>query len=409
MIRKLRTKLVAAAMLSLLAVLTVILGVILLTNYRGIVSDADRILDLLADNQGKFPEIKADFDWEELGPRHRSVGYETRYFSVLLDRQGTVLATDTGKIAAVDEETAASYAQAVWAQDSPRGFWQDYRYLEAREGENTRVIFLDYGAHLFTFHSTLVTSLWVAASGLLAVLLLLLLLSRRIIKPVIEGHEKQKRFITDAGHEIKTPIAIIQADTEVLALETGEENEWIVDIQTQIKRLSTLTNDLIYLSRMEEEQGLQQFLPLPFSELVAEAAQAFQAVAKRQNKTLSVDVQPMLTLVGEEKSLVQLVSILLDNALKYSPEGGQIALRLSRQGKHLRLSVENTAEVLSKELLENMFDRFYRGDASRNSGQGGYGIGLSIAKAVVQAHRGKLSAAAKGTDRLVITALFPSA
>ena len=110
MIRKLRTKLVAAAMLSLLAVLTVILGVILLTNYRGIVSDADRILDLLADNQGKFPEIKADFDWEELGPRHRSVelGYETRYFSVLLDRQGTVLATDTGKIAAVDEETAAS-------------------------------------------------------------------------------------------------------------------------------------------------------------------------------------------------------------------------------------------------------------------------------------------------------------
>lgn len=136
MIRKLRTKLVAAAMLSLLAVLTVILGVILLTNYRGIVSDADRILDLLADNQGKFPEIKADFDWEELGPRHRSVelGYETRYFSVLLDRQGTVLATDTGKIAAVDEETAASYAQAVWAQDSPRGFWQDYRYLEAREG-----------------------------------------------------------------------------------------------------------------------------------------------------------------------------------------------------------------------------------------------------------------------------------
>ena len=394
MIRKLRTKLVAAAMLSLLAVLTVILGVILLTNYRGIVSDADRILDLLADNQGKFPEIKADFDWEELGPRHRSVelGYETRYFSVLLDRQGTVLATDTGKIAAVDEETAASYAQAVWAQDSPRGFWQDYRYLEAREGENT-----------------LVTSLWVAASGLLAVLLLLLLLSRRIIKPVIEGHEKQKRFITDAGHEIKTPIAIIQADTEVLALETGEENEWIVDIQTQIKRLSTLTNDLIYLSRMEEEQGRQQFLPLPFSELVAEAAQAFQAVAKRQNKTLSVDVQPMLTLVGEEKSLVQLVSILLDNALKYSPEGGQIALRLSRQGKHLRLSVENTAEVLSKELLENMFDRFYRGDASRNSGQGGYGIGLSIAKAVVQAHRGKLSAAAKGTDRLVITALFPSA
>ena len=405
MIRKLRTKLVAAAMLSLLAVLTVILGVILLTNYRGIVSDADRILDLLADNQGKFPEIKADFDWEELGPRHRSVelGYETRYFSVLLDRQGTVLATDTGKIAAVDEETAASYAQAVWAQDSPRGFWQDYRYLEAREGENTRVIFLDYGAHLFTFHSTLVTSLWVAASGLLAVLLLLLLLSRRIIKPVIEGHEKQKRFITDAGHEIKTPIAIIQADTEVLALETGEENEWIVDIQTQIKRLSTLTNDLIYLSRMEEEQPKLQYIDFPISDVVEEMAQSFAAPARSQDKDFQVQVQPMLSFKGDEKGIRQLVSILLDNALKYSPPGGQLALRLEKQGRNLLLTVSNTcAQLMEQDKLPHLFDRFYRTDQSRNSQSGGYGLGLSIAKSIVSAHKGKIRAESPDGTQLTI-------
>lgn len=409
MIRTLRTRLVAAAMLSLLVVLTVILGVILLGSYRGIVSDADRILDLLAEGEGTFPTLPADFNWEEEGPRRRSpeLGYEIRYFSVLLDESGNVATTDLGQIAAVDQETAEAYAQQVRAQGHTRGFLQDYRYLTAQEGDQTRVIFLDYSGYLFTFRSTLFTGLWVSAVGLLAVFLLLLLLSRRIIRPILESYEKQKRFITDAGHELKTPIAIIQADTDVLTLETGEGNEWIDDIQHQVRRLSTLTNDLIYLSRMEEPQRQTAFLTLPFSDLVAETAQSFQAVAKSQGKTFSLRIQPTLTLVGEEKSLGQLVSILLDNALKYSPPGGEITVTLARQGKSLLLTVANTAQTLSKELLENMFDRLYRGDKARSSEQGGYGIGLSIAKAVVQSHKGKISAAARG-DQLVMTVVLPA-
>ena len=201
MIRTLRTRLVAAAMLSLLVVLTVILGVILLGSYRGIVSDADRILDLLAEGEGTFPTLPADFNWEEEGPRRRSpeLGYEIRYFSVLLDESGNVATTDLGQIAAVDQETAEAYAQQVRAQGHTRGFLQDYRYLTAKEGDQTRIIFLDYSGYLFTFRSTLFTGLWVSAVGLLAVFLLLLLLSRRIIRPILESYEKQKRFITDAG------------------------------------------------------------------------------------------------------------------------------------------------------------------------------------------------------------------
>ena len=141
--------------------------------------------------------------------------------------------------------------------------------------------------------------------------------------------------------------------------------------------------------------------------LVAETAQSFQAVAKSQGKTFSLRIQPTLTLVGEEKSLGQLVSILLDNALKYSPPGGEITVTLARQGKSLLLTVANTAQTLSKELLENMFDRFYRGDKARSFEQGGYGIGLSIAKAVVQSHKGKISAAARG-DQLVMTVVLPA-
>lgn len=408
MIRKLRTRLVVVCMLSLLLVIAVILGVVLATSYQGVVSDADRVLALLAENEGEFPVLKEDFDWEALGPRRQSqeLGYEIRYFSVLLDETGAVVETDTGQIAAVDEETAVDYAVQILAQDTQAGFLKDYRYLISQEGTDTRVIFLDCGASMVAFRSTLFTSLWVAAVGLAAVLFLILLFSRRLVRPLILGYEKQKRFITDAGHEIKTPIAIIQADSEVLALESGE-NEWIQDIQHQIRRLSSLTNDLIYLSRMEEDQGRGKFLLLSLSQVVTETAQAFQTMAKSQNKSFTIDVQPGLAMEGEEKALGQLVSVLLDNALKYAPEGGEIALALARQGKYFRLTVENTAQGITKELLENLFDRFYRGDVSRDSSQGGYGIGLSIARAVVQAHRGKISAAAKGEDKLLIAVLLP--
>ena len=215
--------------------------------------------------------------------------------------------------------------------------------------------------------------------------------------------EKQRvDFFTSVSHELKTPIAIIQADTDVLTLETGEGNEWIDDIQHQVRRLSTLTNDLIYLSRMEEPQRQTAFLPLPFSDLVAETAQSFQAVAKSQGKTFSLRIQPTLTLVGEEKSLGQLVSILLDNALKYSPPGGEITVTLARQGKSLLLTVANTAQTLSKELLENMFDRFYRADSSRTGT--GFGLGLAIARAIVQNHRGNIICRSQeGLNRFSVT------
>lgn len=408
MIGALRTRLVAAAMASLAVVLGVILGLVLFTSYENIASDADRILDLLAENQGRFPQLPEDFDWEAEGPRRQSpeLGYEIRYFSVLLDEAGAVAETDTGRIAAVDQAEAEDYARQAAASGTERGFLGDYRYLVASEGAGTRVIFLDCGGHLLNFRSTALTALWVAGGGMLAVLLLLLLLSRRIVRPIAESHEKQKRFLTDAGHELKTPIAIIQADTDVLTLETGEGNEWVTDIQRQVARLTELTNELMDLARLEEPRSGSHFLPFSLSDLVEETALSFQALAWSQGKGLTLSIQPQLTLVGEEKRLAQLVSLLLDNAVKYAPPGDEITLSLIRQGKALRLTVTNAAPNLSQEVLENMFDRFYRGDKARSSQQGGYGIGLAVAKAVVQAHRGRISAAAQA-GRLVMTVTLP--
>lgn len=177
---------------------------------------------------------------------------------------------------------------------------------------------------------------------------------------MVESYEKQKRFITDAGHEIKTPLAIISADVDVLEMEYGE-NEWLEGIQTQVKRLASLTNDLVYLSRMEETEEKLQMIEFPFSDVVSETAQSFQGIAQATGKQFQCSVVPMLSLNGNEKAIRQLVSILLDNAMKYSPEGGKVALSAEKQGRYIHLSVWNTTVFpVEKQNLSHIFERFYR-------------------------------------------------
>lgn len=188
---------------------------------------------------------------------------------------------------------------------------------------------------------SMLASVALSLLGLLAVLMLLLILSHRIVRPVAESYEKQKQFITDAGHELKTPMTIISADADLLEMECGE-NQWLTDIRRQAQRLTGLTNDLIYLSRMEEEQPKLQVIQFPLSDLAEEMAQSFAAPAQSQGKELEVSVQPMLSCTGDEKAIRQLISILLDNALKYSPQGGKLALKLEKQGRNVLLTVSNT-------------------------------------------------------------------
>lgn len=410
MIKKLRIKLIAVSMVSLFTVLFVIAGTINLMNYIGVIRDADSILTILAENDGVFPKAEnppggkvfPDHDF-----RSPEVPYESRYFSVLLDSSGSVISVDTGKIAAVDTSEAMEYAQEAMEKSKADGFIGNYRFKKQVSGDETRVIFLDCYRGISTFRSFLFTSIGVSFFGMLAVFILMILLSEKIVKPISDSYEKQKQFITDAGHEIKTPLTIIDADAEILEMDYGE-NEWLKDIQTQVKRLTSLTEDLTLLSRMEEEKGIQEMIDFPLSDVVSETAQSFQAPAKMQNKTFSAEIEPMLSFCGNEKAIGQLVSILLDNALKYSPEGGNISISLQKQNKNICLKVYNTAQNVDTENLHRLFDRFYRGDKSRNSETGGYGIGLSVAKAIAASHKGKITASSKDGSSLTITVTLPA-
>ena len=412
-------------MVSLTIVLAVILGGVNLMSYQKVVSDADTVLALLGSNNGDFPKQEEGPDSQPGGgapagdgsgtrdafgrrPLSPETPYESRFFSVLLDGNGQVLQTDTSQIAAVDDAAAAAYAQTAIDSGSASGFLGDYRYLVLSEGENTRAIFLDCGRSLSSFRTTLLTSAALALLGLLAVFALLLLLSRRIVRPVAESYEKQKQFITDAGHELKTPMTIISADTDLLEMECGE-NQWLTDIRRQTQRLAGLTNDLIYSSRMEEEQAPLQIIAFPLSDVAEEMAQSFQALAKSQAKQMVLSIQPMLSCTGDEKSIRQLLSILLDNALKYSPAGGYLELRLEKQGRGVLLTVSNTtAQPVDPDRLPHLFDRFYRSDLSRNSQTGGYGLGLSIAKSIVRAHRGKIRAESRAGMSLSVVVMLPN-
>lgn len=418
MIKRLRRKLIAACMGSLAIVLAVILGGVNLMSYYKIVSDADSVLVLLASNNGAFPKPQGDAPVSSGLPEGKKGGmgghsmspetpYESRFFWVLLGTDSQVLQTDTGQIAAVDAALAASYAQAILVDGHTSGFCQNYRYLVCPDGQNSRVIFLDCGRSLSSLRTTLVASVLLALLGLTAVLILLLILSSRIVRPVAESYEKQRQFITDAGHELKTPLTIISADVDLAEMDCGE-NQWLSDIRRQALRLTSLTSDLIYLSRMEEEQPQLSPIEFPLSDMVEEMAQSFAAPAQSQGKQLCIAVQPMLSFTGDEKSLQQLVSILLDNALKYASDGGQLCLRLEKQGRSLELTVSNTiAQPMEREQLAHLFDRFYRTDQSRNSQTGGYGLGLSIAKSIVLAHKGKIRAESPDNHTLSIVINLP--
>lgn len=185
------------------------------------------------------------------------------------------------------------------------------------------------------------------------------------------------------------------------------ENQWLSDIQNQTSRLAELTNNLILLSRLEEEQPRSQSVEFSISDAAEETAETFRSLAVSRRKHLNSDIQPLVSMTGDEKAIRQLISILLDNAVKYSPDGGRISITLKKQKNHIYLSVYNTSGFISRNQLGHLFDRFYRTDQSRNSGTGGYGLGLSIAAAIVNVHHGKITASTEDEASLLITVVFP--
>lgn len=411
MIAKLRRRFIGSTMLAVVLVLALLMAAVNIANYVNTDREAKELLSYLCENEGIFPE-----EW--FFPRGSHKGrdaifqpknsdpetpYETRYFTVRLNAYGYLLSVDTSNIAAVDMEQAFNMASQLWQQGLDSGYWGPYKYLAVGADGVTMYVFLDCSRDLEAAGRFCISSILVALLGAGAIFLLLLPLSKKAVAPMAESYEKQKTFITNAGHEIKTPLAVIDSCTEVLELEQGE-NKWTQGIREQIARLDSLTQHLVSLARLDESDAVIVKQEFDLSAAVAESLRPFALLAGQKELAWQTELEPGLRYTGSESSLRQLCGILADNAVKYSAPGGPIVFRLSRRGKHIVLSCQNPAEGLDPGDQRHFFDRFWRGDDSRSTETAGHGIGLSLAKAITEAHGGSIRAHSPDGRRLEISA-----
>lgn len=397
MIQQLRRKFITIAMCSLLLIILIILGLINGITFYRTSQSADELLEVISAAGGRFPEYEPGR--APTGRRESpfqmtpETPFQTRFFVVHTNTNYEITKVDIKQIAAISETEAVEYALDVLGKKKTTGWRGYYKYLISDTPFGKQIVFVDYRVQLQTVSTFLITSCFIALAGLLGMFVLVSAFSRRAIRPVAESIEKQKQFITDAGHELKTPLTIISANTEVLELLQGK-TEWSNSIRNQTARMNGLVKDLLDLARLEEVKQDILFVEFSFSEVVKEVIAAFEPVLLTQEKAFTSSIEPGVPLFGNQERISQLVTILLDNAIRYSTTSGQIAISLFRQGKQIILQVCNACDQIPQN-LERLFDRFYREDGSRSREVGGSGIGLSIAKAIADAHQGKITAQKK--------------
>ena len=401
MIKKLQRRFILIVIGSMTAVFGLLVGAMNIANYRTLVEQSVAMLEFLAENGGHFP---GDERLEKLEHRDFTpeTPFTTRYYTVKISADGEAIAVDTDQIAAIDSETAERETMQYYNAGITEGFHGSYRFAAFSENDETLYIFLDCHRDLDFFETFLLVSISISILVLALVSLLVILFSGRAIQPLAESYEKQKRFITDAGHEIKTPLSIIDAGAEVLEMEYGK-NEWTETIQSQVRRLTSLTEKLVLLSRMEEENSSAKFMNFCLSDAIIDMAAPFRAMAEAKGKHFTYDVQENVLYYGDESGIRQMISLLLDNAMKYSNEGGDISLYLRISGKTKEIIVKNTVDEITVGKQDVLFERFYRPDTSRNSRTGGFGLGLSVVKAIVQSHHGKISAESSDGKSITFT------
>jgi len=397
MIYRLQKKFILICTVSVLAVIALVFGVLLVLNISSMNRNMDMLADRVSEGGGRFPGSMDDKPHPDKIPHQNDQNFEfitpetpfsTRHFTVFFDKNGNVLQTFMESIFSIPEGKAIEYARNATNGTSERGWIYNYRYKVFSTEKGYGVVLVDGSMN----RSMLMQSTMIAGFVLLGcaalVLTLIFLLSKKAVKPIAESYEKQKQFVTDANHELKTPLTLILANLDIAEAELGK-NEWLDDIRSEGHRMTELVNQLVSLSRMDEEGHQMNVTVVSLGLLVANTVSEFEPLAKDRGKNLVATVESEITCIGDEALLRRLVGILLDNAIKYCDNGGEISVTLHR-GKKVVLTIENTYASVGEIELSRLFDRFYRADSARKF-IGGYGIGLSLAKAIVENHKGEIT------------------
>lgn len=408
MTKTLQKRFVFTAMAAVSILLVFLLSAVNVANIIIVNQQADRVMSILTAGRGSYDPASDRHAQQPEGPQFPIFRRPTpddmmgaRYFYVRFDAEGTIRHTNLKHIYAVTEEEARKIAGELYGGE-PSGRYEHFRYrtIPLPEDRGQLMLFLDTSTQQESIVTVLLISLGVGLLCWLAMLLLVALLSRRAIAPIAENMERQKQFVTNAGHEIKTPLAIILANTDAMELHNGE-NKWSKNIRTQAERLTELMKNLLTLSRTDEANVLLPMADFSLDLLLEEALDLHRELADGKRISIRSELPSPLSLKGNRESILQMVSALLDNACKYTPEGGHVSVSLRKDGSRIVLQFRNTCPQAPEEDLERLFDRFYRGDAARTQSGGGYGIGLSAARAIAQAHGGSITASYDKAEQVI--------
>lgn len=401
MIYKLRKRFIKISVASLAIGLVLIYACIVGASVIQLNKTVDLYTSAISQNNGAMPDFKDDRDKDDNDMKQPPDGFSpeakftTRFFTVRYDDNGECIGVDTKQISSVDESYAKQLGASALEKNKSKGWNGVYRYMLKTDERGTIAVFVDASVNVNSTRSFLFSTAAVLLLSGFVVVLLICIFSKKAVAPVAESYEKQKQFITDANHELKTPLTLILADLDIARSELGE-SEWLDDIKEEGEQMTRLVNRLVFLSRMDEDSNNPEMIDFSFSDAVLDVVCEFVAPASALNKTLTYDIPDNITLKGSEELIRKLVSLLLDNALKYCDDGGEIRLKAVKQ-RRLVMTVENTFENVNETELGKLFDRFYRSDKARTAGEG-YGIGLSTAKAIVEKHGGKITAYKKGDN-----------
>ena len=408
MIHKLRLKFIRIAMAALMVAVILIAAAINVMNWLNVRSEIGETISFLAESGGIISPETAN-EWAGKNKHRKNVLTQSVYFIGTTGQNGTLQVINQGRMETINREEAESLLERAAHSGRESGFVDDYCFQQfISRGNTTSWVFLNCESYLTASHNLLLFSAVICIVGILLSLLIVSLLSKKAVQPFIRNEQKQKRFITDASHELKAPLAVISANMDVLALK-DQNNPWIDGTRNQVASMRTLVEDMVYLSRADETDRPMELKDLNLKDIVLETAEPYQAMAEFQNKTFQCQAEKDIPVRGDESALHRVVSILCDNAVKYTPDGGTIHLRAYRDGRDAVIETENPpAQPLTEENCNRLFDRFYRADEARSRDkQNGYGIGLSIAQAVIERHDGNTIARLTSKNTLLIRATIP--
>ena len=410
MIKKLRLRFIISALLSILFVLSATIVAINVSNYIKTENESIRILNMIAENEQKDvtdPGGSSGGTWGGYGgnrpPRENDTRNQEHYFIVMFSTEGDIIYSNYSHIFTIEDEAAQNLAIQVYQGKKTQGKHGKLRYKKENATYSTSgpisyqynyvfVTFVDISDRTNSFDEFLKNSIIISSVSYAVIAALIIMSSHFVFKTSEESYKKQKAFITNASHELKTPLTIINTDVEILKMDNGD-NEWIDSINDQVRRLTTMTNQLVTLSKLDENSiNNYPLTSIPISEIAKEGVNAFALTFKKNGFNFSSDIEDGLFIKGNRNLINELLYILMDNALKYAKVKGDINLTLKKNKNKVEMNFSNDIE--DDEIDVNLlFERFYR--SPQVSKKEGSGIGLSIAKEIADLHKAKINASVK--------------